>query len=469
MPLSTDEAVARATELRAIQDSERAELDVLRRYWTGRQRLPAVIPTDAPHEIKELARTCRINVISIVVDSLTQALFVDGFRTEVVPEPAEGEQEPEPEDVDAPHWGVWQANRMDKRQSGLHRAACAYGTAYTVVTPGSPVPVIRPVSPRLLTAVYGADDDWPVWALEKRPNAGDWRLYDAEAVYTLRWRESRFEAVSIAEHPARVCPVVRYRDAEDLDLDDDAEPDDLRGGFAMNQTRLVAGQVAPLMSLQDQINLTSFMLKGAEWYSAFRQRWAIGWTPASPEEKVKAGASQLWAFDEDPESMKLGEFGQTELRGYLDSREAMLKYAATLSQTPVHELIGELVNLSAEALAAAEAGRDRKVDERKTGLGESHEQLFQLVGRYIGVPVPDDAQVIWRDTSARSFAATVDGLGKLAQMLGVPAEELWPQIPGVTQQDVRRWKARAAQADPLTSLEAELARQAEGVSEAAPL
>src|SRR5690606_22772964 len=281
MPLSAAQAAAVATELREAQGGERGELDVLRRYWTGRQRLRAVIPADVPAEIKELARVCRINVISIVVDSLTQALFVDGFRTEVVPEPVEDGGEPEPVDVDAPHWQVWQANRMDKRQSGLHRAAVAYGTAYALVTPGEPVPVIRPYSPRLLTAMYGEDDDWPVRALVKRPNAGDWRLVDREAVYTLRWQDSQFVPVSIAGLPPGLpgAPVVRYRDAEDLGLDDDAEPDDLRGGFAQNTTRVVAGQVAPLIPLQDQINLTSFMLKGAEWYSAFRQRWAIGWTP----------------------------------------------------------------------------------------------------------------------------------------------------------------------------------------------
>jgi hypothetical protein len=163
--------------------------------------------------------------------------------------------------------------------------------------------------------------------------------------------------------------------------------------------------------------------------------------------------------------MRLGEFAETTLDGYLRSREATLKYAATLSQTPVHELIGELVNLSAEALAAAEAGRERKVDERKTGMGESHEQTLQVVGRLMGVAIPDDAQVVWRDTSARAFGAVVDGLGKLAQMLQIPPQELWDRIPGVDQQDVRRFRAAAAQGDALANLTAMLDRQAAGGGE----
>jgi len=400
--LSPEDAAAQAKQLLETHEAERAQLDVLRRYWKGRQPLPAIIPPDAPLEVKEMARTARVNVIDIVVESLTQALIVDSFRAKAS-EPDSDRGVEAGDDITLPVWRGWQANRMDKRQLGLHRAAVAYGTAYMVVTPGDPVPVMRPVSPRQLTAVYGDDPDWPVYALERRP-AGQWRLYDGEAVYVLERADGAFSAVSMTRHGAPWTPVVRYRDAEDLDLEDEPAPE-VRGGFALAECQVVAGQVAPLMTLQDQINMTSFALKAAEWYSAFRQKWIVGWTPENRDEKVKAAASQLWTFDESPDDVKLGEFGETMLDGYLKSREASLKYSATLSQTPVHELIGELVNLSAEALAAAEAGRDRRVDERKTGLGESHEQTLTLVGAYMDIDVPDDAQIIWRDTSARAFGA----------------------------------------------------------------
>ena len=224
-----------------------------------------------------------------------------------------------------------------------------------------------------------------------------------------------------------------------LDADDDVVAD---ARAYMDTPKPMRGQIAPLMPLQDQIDLTSFGLLVAQWYAAFRQRWAIGWVPADEAERMKASASQLWTFDQSPEGedgMKLGEFDQTDLTGYISSREASLRHAASLSQTPVHELIGELVNLSAEALAAAEQGHERKVAERKTLLGEAHEQTLRLAAKLGNFNVPDDAEVVWRDTSARAFGATVDGLGKLAQMLGVPRQELWQRIPGVTKQDVERW------------------------------
>jgi len=141
--------------------------------------------------------------------------------------------------------------------------------------------------------------------------------------------------------------------------------------------------------------------------------------------RLKLGASTMMTFEDSPDQVKIGDLEATSLEGYLKSRDASIRQIAATSQTPAHELIGELVNLSAEALAAAEAGRDRKIADRQTTIGESHEQTLALAGRMAGLDVPDNAQVVWRDTSARSFAATVDGLGKLAQMLNVPPEELW--------------------------------------------
>jgi hypothetical protein len=44
-------------------------------------------------------------------------------------------------------------------------------------------------------------------------------------------------------------------------------------------------------------------------------------------------------------------------------------------------------------------------------------------------------------------------------MLDIPAQELWEKIPGVTQTDVARWKASAAQADAFAQMNQMLERQ----------
>lgn len=465
MALNGDEIVELANHLNGVQVAERTQLDVLRLYATGQQALPLVVPADAPAEVREMARISRINMIKIVIESLVQSLYVDNFRS----------KDPDPDDEQDPAqqiWKVWQANRLDRGQSGLYRAVFTYGYGYMRATPGTDRrtgekrPVVRAVSPRVFTAMYVDDnDDWPAVTLEKRRRGRGhvFELTDSEGlVYTLAPGDKDGTWGLVGE-PADTGlgynPTVRYTDVVDLDLDDEPLsllPQANRG----NQTCVVAGQVAPLMSLQDQADMTTFALRGAEWYSAFRQRWIKGWTPANRAEKLRTGSSQLWTFDDAPDDIALGEFSQTELSGYINSRGETAKFIATLSQTPVHELVGELINLSAEALAAAEAGRDRKLEERKTGEGESHEQLAQCIGDYIGVEVPDDFEVVWRDTSARAFAAVIDGLGKTAQMLQVPPQELWDRIPGATRQDVQRWRTAAKEGDTLGQLTAMLDKQA---------
>jgi len=462
MPLSKEAATARANELLEIQEQVRSRLDPVRRFWKGRQRLPVLIPTAAPREVREMARIARVNICEIVVSSLVQSLLVDNFRAPVPEDPNDPDSPLNDESL--PVWETWQANRMDKRQGGIHAAAVAYGRAYAVVLPGEPRPVIRGVSPRSMTAMYGDDPDWPVEALERRWG-GRFSLYDHEAIYRLRRGTDgklELETDGIQEHPMKVAPVVRYDPEDDLDQDDEPESEvAINAGVVTEPVDLVMGQVAPLVSLQDQIDLITFNLLVAQHYTAFRQRYVIGWTDVDEQKAMKAAASILWSIPQnETDSVRVGEFAETNLAGYIDSREAALKYAATLSQTPVHELVGALVNLSAEALAAAEAGRDRKVGLFKIGLGEAHEQVFQLVGLLTGVDIPDDAEVVWRDTSARSFAALVDALGKLATMLQMPPQELWEMVPGFTRQKIRRMLAAQAEGDALTNLATLLERQA---------
>lgn len=473
--LTEEQAIAAAHHLRGKLDAERQDLDVLRRYATGKQELPLVVPKDAPAEVRELARIARINLIAIVVNSLVESLYVDNIRmsAHVSPGPSRNSTGATPTDPDAalkPIWKAWQDNRMDREQAGLYRAAFQYGYAYAAVTPGKPSPLARALSPRRMHAAYDPDSPaHPVMALEwRKGSTNSYRLYSLSdegdvGVYTLGWdpEKKRFALIGESSLAIGYVPIIKYLPSVDLDSDD--EPEMLgANGSARNTTVAVmtAGEVAPLMTLQDQTDVTSFGLKSAEWYTAFRQRWAIGWTPENRAQKMASGASQFWTFDESPDDMKLGEFAETELRGFLESRESVMRYSATLSQTPVHELTGQLVNLSAEALTAAEAGRDRKVELAKTSLGESHEMLAQAIGDLGGNPVPSDIEIVWRDTSARAFGAIIDGLGKVAQMLQVPPQMLWDRIPGTTRQDVERWREAAEALDPMDELAKTLDRQA---------
>lgn len=433
MPLSRDDSVDLAGDLNKIRQNEANRLDLIHRYLRDdpNERRLGGLPSGAPQDVIRLARLSRVNLLKYIVNARVQAMYVDGFQT--------------PDDPDnVPAWEIWQRNRLDARQIGVHRAALSYGAAYTTVLPGTPVPVIRGASPRQITVAYGDDDEWPRAALEKRRSG--WRLIDEEAVYPLRMGDGdKFE---LADDPRlhgatfegeQVCPVVRYRDTDDLD-----DP--------------VRGIVEPHIPLQDQINITTFALQVAQHYGAFRQRWIIGWLAESEKKALEMGASKLMMFED--ENVEVGEFGQTDLRGYIESREATIRHLATASQSAVHELMGEFVNLSAEALEAARASHHAAVDENRIMSGESHEQTLTLAGEMVGQPPDLSASVIWRDTRVRSLQEAAEGLRGLVEGLGVPPRALWNRIPGVAQHELQAWQAMADEGDAFADLEALLDRQA---------
>lgn len=430
-------------QMLAFRDVEKPMLDGVHRYVQGKGD-PVYIPKDARTEFRWVAKQSRVNVLPLVVDTLAQCLFVDGYRTESEPDNAQP-------------WEHWQSNRMDARQTGVHRAAMTYGASYMVVLPGDIAPAWSPRSPRQLTAVYGdaINDEWPLYALDVSRMV-DGIQYDVLAP-NVRYRfkakdaDSKPEYISEHVHGVPWCPVVRFVNCYDLDG--------------------VSGEIAPLIPLQDQINLTTFNLLMASIYSAFRQKWVTGMEVKKDEhgraqEPFKAAVNRIFV-GESPDT-QFGSFDATDLNQYLASRESSMRNLATIAQVPPNHLIGQMANLSAEALAAAEVQQTRKVAERKALFGEAWEQTLRLSDYVAGnkdAMGDTQAQVRWRDTGARSFAATVDALGKAAQMLGVPQQALWELIPGVSEQDVKGWKAAVEKAPPAPpNVPAERAGEIAGVS-----
>src|SRR5690606_5097180 len=129
------------------------------------------------------------------------------------------------------------------------------------------------------------------------------------------------------------------------------------------------------------LNATTFNLLMAQQPAAFRQRWVTGMAPprdenGSPMVPVNASVSRVWVAEDS--DTKFGGCVQTALDGGRSSAETTVRHIATVSQTPPHHLLGQMANLSAEALAAAESGLQRKISERKSSFGESHEQTLRL-------------------------------------------------------------------------------------------
>jgi hypothetical protein len=471
--------------LLAARRAESVRLTEIHRYIHNRI-IDIYVPKSATAEYRALVDQSRFNVLPLVVKAVAQNLFVEGYR-------------PARQADNAPVWdGAWQPNRMDARQAGIYRAALTYGVSYALVLPGRladrPVPVIRPYSPRRLTALYAdpIGDEWPRYALAvgiPRPaitadttqagGAADRMVteicvYDAHHEYSLdvpaalvtpptvgtfsaAIDPAAFEGlafdptqVRVRAHGLGVCPAVRFVDSYE-DLDDGPE-----------------GIVYPMLAAQRQLNQTTFGLRMAEQYAAFRQRWATGMAIAedqdgNPIEPWNAAVNRVWQ-NESPDG-RFGDFEQTDLSGYLDSRDKTLLYVASARQIPPHTLVvGNAVsNVSAEALAALEAGHRQDIAEHQTSFGESAEQMLRLAGLAMGDRATwedTSAQVRWRDTTPRSLGQVADALGKMAAQLGIPPRALWERLPDVTDQDIERWQQLADDTQILGELTSMLGDQA---------
>lgn len=442
MAMTAEEVLALVgDELRPLWDDQRSRLDRVDNWARWNHDDPhRPHATAATNEYKELIARAQSPWGDLIVSSIAQTLYVEGYRR------------PDAND-DLAAWRIWQANGMDGHQSALHRYGLTYGLAFLTVLPGElltgeSMPTMRGVSPRQMVAVYDDPvDEWPVYAMRVSVSgAKSLRVdvFDNEAVYHLTsdvpemQTQSRLTLDSVEGHGVGVCPVVRY--AHRLDLD---------GRWV--------GEVEPIIPLLGRIDQTTFDRLVVQRFASWIVRTIAGMSAdasaAANDMTVEQIVARLKVGDflmsPDVET-KFGSLPSTPLNGFIDAKDADVRELASITQSPVHEVLGQMANLSADALAAARASQTAKSDEVKHVYGESHERALRLASWVAG---DDDsasdftAQVRWKDTQIRSLAQAADALGKMAQMLGIPLEMLWERIPGFTDFDVERAKALAMRDD----------------------
>jgi hypothetical protein len=368
----------------------------------------------------------------LIVTSLAQTAYVEGVRR------------PEA-NSNMKVWDDWQANRWDSRQTAVHRTAIGLSTAYGIVLPGED-PLTGATrakmlarSPKRMSAYYDDDDDeWCQMALEAERDVdmlgihkGYYvRLYDEDAVHYLYAKGQGAERkdwiyISYDEHPLKVPPVARL--ANRLDLDGRA-----------------TGEIEPILPLLRRIDQDTFDRLIVQRFGAWKVRYIAGMAKPTDEQMARLQALRLRVEDlliSGDHETKFGTLDATDLKGFMDANDADLRMLAAITQTPPHHLLGVSSNLQAEALAAAEAGLQRKSADFKMNAGEFHEQMFRMVAMVNGdkdEASVTDMQVRWRDTESRSLNQAAQALGLLASQLKVPVEMLWERIPGWSDQDGER-------------------------------
>lgn len=451
-----------------VHDLE-TRLTVVDQYLHGEQAGP-YMPDTADAEYKLLAERCINNINPLLVRTPVQGCYVDGYR------PGAKEAVKAGEIAHSPAWDWWQQAGLDAKQSDLYEAAIAYGHSFYLVERSEDGEVDgRRLSPLRTAAIYDdpANDDDPVsvFYVKRWPTSGDKgkdgvaRLWDGPDEWEVTWKHKGIKEATyrlIGEHGAGTHPPVT-RFAPSIDLD--------------GRTTSLVWEMIPI---QDRLNQTIFDLLIAQTGSSFNTRVFTNMAPPMQQkakfEQVDDGNGGLMdgefigfepviGPDGSPVPLRFqlngrqalfldGDGGEgpgvgvhnlegTPLEGYIRAIQEVKESVSSLTQTPPTYLLGQIANLSAEALNAAEISLTRKIQAYQKSFGESWERVFRLVAALQGDKArakDRKGEVIWRDTGSAALSQTADALGKLNQNVGVPQRGLWARIPGVTQGELTQWE-----------------------------
>lgn len=226
-----------------------------------------------------------------------------------------------------------------------------------------------------------------------------------------------------------------------------------------NRSRLNTRPISELKSvapLQDAVNTLWANMMTASDYLALPARIVMGME--RPMRDILDDAGEVIGEEEvdltplrsnrllwlEGREASVAEYSPADLGNYLKVIEAAVQHIAAQTRTPPHYLLGQMVNISADALSAAEAGLVAKVTERQRYFGAALREVMRLEAIAAGEPGRAVAlalgSVVWRDAQFRSEAQYADALTKY-KSINVPDEALWERIPGVEPVEVERWKS----------------------------
>jgi hypothetical protein len=383
---------------------DQPHFEELENWYTGNHPLP-YIPPDLDRryleQFREMLLQARTNYMELVVDAVAERLRVQGLRLSASTSP----------EADDESWAMWQANAMDAGAPLLFTNAIAMGRGYLSVwsaDPGSKYPKIAVESAHQCIVEHDPSDRrkraaalkiWvDDWTGQQRAN-----IYLPNAIYKFRRKADSSMTASIGwvpledpkdpdivKNPTGVVPIIPFYNKPASDLDGQSE-------------------IESVLSIQSRINGTVFNRILAAWFTSFRQRWATGIEiPLNDDgekmEPFKAALDRLW-ISENADA-NFGEFGQTDLRPYLEAHERDVQDIAVITRTPRHYLFQTGQSPSGDAIQSAESGLVAKGVGIMTVFSDPLEESMRLGRLFAGNRENYvDSEIIWADPRTKNETA----------------------------------------------------------------
>lgn len=430
-------------------------LALMNNYNNGQHRLPE------GHKrmraaFRALQRYARANYTGLVANSVLERLEVTGFST--------GADAAQSQDKKA--WQIWQANRLDVNSTLVHGAALVFSRSYVIVGPNKKdptTPLITAEDPRQVISALDPSDRTTVLAALK--------VYDDD-IFNLRH--------AVLFLPAKVyyfqATLPKTKDVRELLREpemvfDDDDPTSMitdETGSVPNplgEVPVVAfvnrpqldgtgiGEFEDVIDVQDRINNAILDRLVISKMQAYRQRWMSGVSMkdenGNPLTPLQPGADLVWSVEDD--KAKFGDFDQTDLTPVLKATSADVTDLAAISRTPPHYLLGAIVNISGDALQAAEAGLVSKCRDRIRSYSDSWESVMRLAFKLINIDLPPDTQTQWSDPALYTLTSRGDAAIKFSAA-GVPWSYAM-RVLNYTPQEIEKMRQEKIQDALLTALQ----------------
>lgn len=345
---------------------------------------------------------------------------------------------------------LYHQNGWKRKQIPVTRATISHGLAFVKTLPGiSPLDGSRSAhvsarSGKRMWADYQDPwDEWPVYGFEVldwpgqdaqgRDTTGSALITDDEGEWFLTFKGTGYEVTDwsfvgpVDLHGLGVTPIVRHTNSIDLD-------------------GRVRGEIEPVIPMLRRIDQDVYDRLIVQRFGAWKIRYIAGL--AQPTTDAERRAQELMLSSSDilvagDADTKFGTLDETPTKGYIEATDADLRMLSAVVQLPPHHLLGLSSNLQAEALAASEAGLQRKSQDYRISDAGSVEQTLRLIATIRGRNDEARAASIetrYRDDESRSFNQTAQALSYLARDLKIPVEMLWGKIPDWTDDDTTRAK-----------------------------
>jgi hypothetical protein len=426
------------TRLEAQLERQQKAIKLPDDYYDGKHRL-AFATAKFRQTFGALFTALSSNWCPNVVDAAVDRLAIWGFRF--------GEDEA----ADREAWDIWQANNLDSESIVAHTEAGKLGAAYIMVAPapnGSDYPLITVEHPAQVVVEHASGNVRQRLAALKKWRGEDGYdyaiLYLPERIYKFRSKEKK-----------RAGQSTKTRDWI-------ARPDDPGGPNPLgvvpiiplfNKRKLLGGGVSDLITaipLQDAINKELADMLVASEFAAFPQRVAMGIeVPTDPSTGLPTAAVQLeasiarfWAFED--KDAKIGEFSAADLNNYVTAITMLLQHLSAQTRTPPHYLLGQMVNISGDALAAAETGLTKRVERKQVDYSDAWEEALRLAFKLMSDAeraTDLSAETIWKPAAMRSESQIWDAASKMREV-GLPYEAIW-EYAGMTPRQVARYQKLA--------------------------